>query len=151
MKNHQIRMDVISNNIANVNTTGFKSSRANFEEVLVQTLRSPSGPSDDGGLGYKPVPGRAPVWGWLVLIWIWARVLMQSTGRSLDLAIEGNGFFQVTDGTNTFYTRNGVFYIDTEGYLVDGNGYRLSDGEGGGDNPGEVIQLVDDEETVVGI
>ncbi|NLJ76568.1 MAG: flagellar hook-basal body complex protein, partial [Peptococcaceae bacterium] len=127
MKNHQIRMDVISNNIANVNTTGFKSSRANFEDMLVQTLRSPSGPSEDSDLGSINPSQVGTGVGLASIHTDMEQGAMQSTGRSLDLAIEGNGFFQVSDGTNTFYTRSGVFYIDAEGFLVDGNGYKLGD------------------------
>ncbi|MDD4334571.1 MAG: flagellar hook-basal body complex protein [Desulfotomaculaceae bacterium] len=129
MKNHQVRMDVIGNNIANVNTSGFKSSRANFQDTLYQAIRSGSAattnalggvnPSQVGlGMSVSSITGNM------------GQGNTQSTGRTLDLAIQGNGWFAVSDGANTYYTREGVFYIDDAGNLVNSNGYHLLDSNG---------------------
>ncbi len=119
MKNHQIRMDVIGNNISNVNTVGYKSGRANFQDVLYQTLKSAStstNPAQVGlGVSLAGISSNMSPGG------------MQSTGRTLDLAINGEGFFKVIDPGNgkEYYTRDGVFYIDRDGYVVNSSGYRL--------------------------
>ncbi len=134
MKNHQVRMDVIGNNIANVNTSGYKSSLTNFQDTLYQTIRSASAGDDNlGGLNPTQV-------GLGVLVSSITSNMgqgnLQSTGRSLDLAIQGNGWFVVSsscdspDETNTYYTREGVFYIDSAGYVINSNGYYLLDESG---------------------
>lgn len=117
MRNHQTRMDVTGNNIANVNTTGFKSSRVNFQDTLSQTVRS-------GGDGTNP----AQVGSGMAVGSVsnnFTQGPMQSTGRTLDLGIQGNGFFVVSDGTNDFYTREGIFFVDKQGFLVNGEGLRV--------------------------
>ncbi|MQL51426.1 flagellar hook-basal body complex protein [Desulfofundulus thermobenzoicus] len=119
MKNHQIRMDVIANNISNVNTVGFKSGRANFQDVLYQTLKSAgtsTNPAQVGlGVSLAGISNNMNPGG------------LQSTGRTLDLAINGDGFFKVIDpgSGKEYYTRDGVFYIDQNGYVVNSSGYRL--------------------------
>ncbi|NHM28214.1 flagellar hook-basal body complex protein [Desulfofundulus sp. TPOSR] len=119
MKNHQIRMDVIGNNISNVNTVGFKSGRANFQDVLYQTLKSAgtsTNPAQVGlGVSLAGISNNMSPGG------------LQSTGRTLDLAINGDGFFKVIDpgSGKEYYTRDGVFYIDQNGYVVNSSGYRL--------------------------
>ncbi|MDQ0285585.1 flagellar hook protein FlgE [Desulfofundulus luciae] len=119
MKNHQIRMDVIANNISNVNTVGFKSGRANFQDVLYQTLKSAgtsTNPAQVGlGVSLAGISSNMSPGG------------LQSTGRTLDLAINGEGFFKVIDpgSGKEYYTRDGVFYIDQNGYVVNSSGYRL--------------------------
>ena len=135
MKNHQIRMDVIGNNIANVNTFGFKSSRANFQDTLYQAIRSASAADADlGGISPSQVGMGMSV---SSVTSNMGQGNMHSTGRTLDLAIQGNGWFAVSKSnspdleTNTFYTREGVFYIDNEGNLVNSNGYYLLDSEEG--------------------
>lgn len=120
MRTHQVRMDVIGDNISNVNTTGFKSSRANFQTTLSQTLRSGGGgrnPAQVGtGMNLSGISGK------------FEQGALQSTGRTMDLAIEGNGFFQVQDAAgNSFYTREGTFFVDTDGFLVNSNGLFLCD------------------------
>jgi len=125
IKNHQIRMDTISNNIANVNTTGFKAARANFQDSLNQTLRG-------GGAGRNPMQAGTGISVGSIGTKM-EQGPLQNTGRSLDLAISGNGFFTVSDGTNTYYTRDGSFFIaNIEGtnYLVNSNGLYVQ-GEGG--------------------
>jgi flagellar basal-body rod protein FlgG len=122
----QMKMDVISNNLANVNTNGFKRSNAVFEDLIYQTLRQPGAQSSQQstvptglqvGTGVRPVAT--------------ARVHEQGnlskTENTLDLAIQGNGFFQITqpDGT-TAYTRDGSFHVDSNGQIVTSNGYALS-------------------------
>ncbi len=129
MKYHQIRMDVIGNNIANVNTVGFKSNRANFQDMFYQMLRNPVGV--EAGEAGSVNPAQIGTGGIVTNIGInMTQGGMENTGRTLDLAIQGNGFFQVTDGTNLLYTRNGVFNVDVNGSVVDSNGYQLTDGDG---------------------
>lgn len=119
IRNHQTRMDVLSNNISNVNTSGFKAGRANFQDGLNQLLRSGGASRNpmQAGTGINTASigndmGQGP---------------LQNTGRTLDLSIQGNGFFLVTDGTNNFYTRDGAFFIDSAGNVVNSLGYQLQD------------------------
>ncbi|MBM7581385.1 flagellar hook protein FlgE [Caldicoprobacter guelmensis] len=122
---HQVQMDVIGNNIANVNTVAFKSSRVTFQEILNQTLRIASAPSQVGGRG-----GTNPQQIGLGVSVGSIDVLHTSTGvqrtdRATDLAIDGEGFFMVSDGTNVYYTRAGNFDIDVLGNLVYPGGLRV--------------------------
>lgn len=131
MKNHQIRMDVIGNNIANVNTTGYKAGRANFQDTLYQTIKSASNntnPAQAGlGIGLSSISSNMNSGG------------LKSTGRTLDLAINGSGFFKVTDDTTDYYTRDGIFYLTDDGYLVNSNGLKVKGNVGG--NLNKVIQI----------
>lgn len=115
-------MDVIGNNIANVSTFGYKSSRASFRDVYYQTAQSatPSTPTSGGtnpmqvgyGSGIASVDVNT------------TQAAFATTGYTLDTAISGEGYFQVMDSDgNVFYTKAGVFDIDAEGNLVDSNGY----------------------------
>ncbi|WP_454727238.1 MULTISPECIES: flagellar basal-body rod protein FlgG [Cupriavidus] len=119
----QTQMDVISNNLANVSTNGFKRSRAVFEELMYQTVRQPGALSSDQtnlpsglqlGTGVRPVATER----------IHTQGNPQQTGNSKDVAIIGQGFFQVTmpDGT-TAYTRDGSFQSDQNGQLVTSSGF----------------------------
>jgi flagellar basal-body rod protein FlgG len=119
----QTQMDVISNNLANVSTNGFKKSRAVFEDMLYQTLRQPGAQSSQInvvpsglqiGTGVRPVAAER----------IHTQGNLQQTGNQLDVAIQGSGFFQVLmpDGT-TAYTRDGSFQSDSQGQLVTSDGY----------------------------
>ena len=121
----QVQMDVIANNLANVSTTGFKRSRAVFEDLLYQTLRQPGAQSSQQtqipsglqiGTGVRPVATER----------IQTQGNLQQTGNHLDMAIQGAGFFQVLlpDGT-TGYTRDGSFQSDSQGQLVTANGYAV--------------------------
>ncbi len=143
MKNHQIRMDVIGNNISNVNTVGFKSQRANFQDMVYQMIKSPSAPTQDTSGAGSVNPSQVGTG--VIVAGIGTNMEqgpLQGTGRTLDLAIQGNGFFQVTGaGNRTLYTRNGIFYIDKNGFLVDSNGNLLT-GKGT-DNTTGSIQFVD--------
>ncbi|MEW6423395.1 MAG: flagellar hook-basal body complex protein [Bacillota bacterium] len=129
LRNHQIRMDVIGNNIANVNTTGFKGSRANFQDVLSQTIRPAGGPGTNYGSTNPSQVGLG-----MSLAGISTNMgqgALQNTGRTLDVAIQGNGFFvvQKPDG-NRYATREGIFFVDSQGYLVNSNGYFICDSSG---------------------
>lgn len=119
----QTQMDTISNNLANVNTSGFKRSRAVFEDLLYQTLRQPGAQSSQQtqlpsglqiGTGVRPVATER----------IFTQGNLQQTGNDKDVAIQGAGFFQVLlpDGT-TAYTRDGSFQMDSNGQLVTSSGY----------------------------
>lgn len=126
MTAQQTNLDVVSHNIANVNTVGFKQSRANFEDLIYQDERDPGVTSADGtrvptgiqvGLGTK-VSDVAKVF---------SQGSLKNTKRDLDVAIEGKGFFKIElpDGGEA-YTRAGNFQIDPEGYIVTSEGYKLS-------------------------
>ena len=135
MKNHQIRMDVIANNVANVNTYGFKGARCNFQDTLYQLMRAPS--SGPGGVNPSQVGLGVMV---SSITSDTGQGNLQSTGRMLDVAVQGNGWFILTmDSDKTVegegapherYTREGVFYIDNQGYLVNSNGYFICDADG---------------------
>jgi flagellar basal-body rod protein FlgG len=124
----QTNMDVISNNLANVSTNGFKRGRAVFEDLLYQTLRQPGAQSSQQtqlptglqlGTGVRPVATER----------IFTQGNLQLTSNPLDMAINGQGFFQLTlpDG-QTAYTRDGNFSRDAQGQLVNQAGYVLSPG-----------------------
>ena len=123
MDAQQSQLDVISNNLANVNTTGFKRSRAVFEDLLYQNVREPGAQSSQQttlpsgmqiGTGTRVVATER----------LHTQGNLQQTGNSKDLAINGNGFFQVQmpDGTLA-YTRDGSFQINAQGQLVTAAGY----------------------------
>lgn len=122
LKNHQIRMDVVGNNIANVNTNGFKAARVNFQDALSQKIsQNPVTGQNQVGTGVKV--GN--------VMNIHTQGPLQNTGRDLDLAIQGDGFFQVQDSSNKkFYTREGTFFIDKNGYIVNSQNYKLCDTSG---------------------
>ncbi|MGE3912482.1 MAG: flagellar hook-basal body complex protein [Chloroflexota bacterium] len=116
LKGHQTMMDVVGNNISNVNTTAFKSGRITFQDIISQTLRGAQAPSaTQGGLNPMQV-GLGMQTGSLDMINTQGN--LQSTGKPTDLAIQGDGFFQITDGTNIFYTRDGNFSTDSAGNLI---------------------------------
>lgn len=120
---HQLRMDVIGNNIANVNTPGFKAARATFRQLLGQTLRGASRPTQDRG-GTNPIQVGLGV----ALAGVETSLAqggLQSTGKVTHMAVEGNGFFVLRDGQGLVYTRAGAFDVDGEGYLVDPSGLRV--------------------------
>ncbi len=125
MQAQQLNIDVVANNLANTNTTGFKKSRADFQDLMYQTLKSAGAPSTNAtqapsgiqvGLGVKTAS---------VTKMFTAGTLTQ-TGNDLDLAIEGDGFFQIQqpDGT-TAYSRAGAFKKDNQGRMVTSDGYPL--------------------------
>ena len=115
MQNHQTRMDVIGNNVANVNTTGFKRGRVNFQDLISQQLSGAARPTEElGGVNPKEVGLGMMV---ASIDTIFTQGALQTTGVNTDLAIQGNGFFILKDGEKTFYTRAGAFGIDKEGAL----------------------------------
>ncbi|MEW5794667.1 MAG: flagellar hook-basal body complex protein [Bacillota bacterium] len=129
LRNHQIRMDVVANNIANVNTTSFKAGRTNFREILSQNIRGNSmshvgtdsvNPAQVGlGIAVQSID------------MMFSQGSPTTTNRVLDVMIDGNGFFRVAsmqfDGADPtvidyFYTRDGSFYVNDQGYLVNSSG-----------------------------
>jgi flagellar hook protein FlgE len=120
---HQTKMDVIGNNIANVNTVGFKSSRVTFSEVFSQTLQGASGASENRG-GTNPLQiGLGTNLGSIDVDM--TEGASQRTDIPLDLKIEGEGFFVVSDVTGNKFTRAGAFRIDEAGNLVSSDGLNL--------------------------
>ena len=116
LRNHQTRMDTIGNNIANVNTVGYKSSRVTFEESLSQLLQGASRGVDGGG-GTNPMQvGLGMNVGSIDTRM--SQGNLESTGLITDLSIEGKAYFAVSDGNGTYYTRNGAFQFDSQGQMV---------------------------------
>lgn len=124
MKNMQTKLDVIGNNIANVNTFGFKKGRITFKDAMYQSIGSASEGTDTrGGINPKQVGLGMEV---ASIDTIHTEGSMQNTGRTLDLAItNGDGYFVVNDGGQTYFTRAGNFYIDDNGNLVNSDGYKV--------------------------
>ncbi len=124
LANHQLKLDVIGNNIANINTLGFKASRVTFREMLTQTIRGASRPSEGtGGTNPQQIGLGSSVGS---IDTNFSQGNMQITGIMTDLAIEGKGFFIMSDGYTQYYTRGGAFSLDGLGYMVNpGNGYKL--------------------------
>lgn len=128
MEAQQMQLDVIANNLANVSTTGFKRASAVFEDLMYQNLRQAGTNSSEQsqlptglqvGLGVRTVATSRS----------FSQGNLQQTGNKLDIAIQGNGFFQVTmpDGT-TNYTRDGSFQVDAQGRLVTATGFPVGNG-----------------------
>jgi flagellar basal-body rod protein FlgG len=128
MEAQQMQLDVISNNLANVSTNGFKRANAVFEDLMYQNLRQVGASSSEQsqlptglqlGLGVRTVATSRS----------FAQGNLQQSGNKLDVAIQGNGFFQVTmpDGT-TNYTRDGAFQVDSQGRLVTATGLPVANG-----------------------
>ncbi len=126
MEAQKINIDVIANNLANVNTVGYKKARADFQELYYQTEKMPGGISAEGsqipsgiqiGLGVRPAAVQK----------VFTQGDFVQTNNKLDLAIEGEGFFQIQmpDG-NTAYTRSGAFKLDSEGRIVNSEGFLIS-------------------------
>lgn len=125
LRNHQTRMDVIGNNIANVNTVGFKGSRVTFQDVLSQTMQGASGGGGTRG-GTNPIQVGLGM-GVASIDTVFTDGSFQPTGKATDLSIQGSGFFILTDGANQLYTRAGNFDFDNQGnYLVPGTGYKVA-------------------------
>lgn len=116
LKVHQVKLDVVGNNIANVNTPGYKSSRAMFKEMLTQTLRDASRPSEGRG-GLNPMQVGLGV-GLGSIDLDLTDGIAQPTGRPLDISLEGNGFFVVSDGNRNLFTRAGTFSLDLQDNIV---------------------------------
>lgn len=128
MQSQQMNLDVISNNLANVNTTGYKESKLQFQDVLYQTTRAAGSQQGAGnelpaslqiGQGAVPISTER----------LFTQGQMSQTGGNLDIAIQGDGFFQVQmpDGTLE-YTRDGSFKTDSQGRVVTSDGYPVQGG-----------------------
>jgi len=128
MQAQETNLDVISNNLANVNTTGFKKSRADFQDLMYQYVIEPGAPTSQTttnptgiqvGLGVKTASVQK----------LFTQGDLSSTNNQLDVAIEGDGFFQVTrpDGTIA-YSRTGSFRLDQNGQLVTADGFVVAPG-----------------------
>ena len=117
MRANQTMMDVVGNNIANVNTAGFKASEVTFQEALTQVMRGPSININplQLGLGVQ-VAGIDPVF---------TQGASQVTGRATDLAIQGDGFFVIQQGTGQIFTRAGSFNFDSSGNLTTTDGGKV--------------------------
>jgi flagellar hook-basal body protein len=116
LRNHQIRMDVIGNNISNVNTVAFKSGRVEFKEGFAQLLQGGSRPPGDQG-GINPIQvGLGMQIGSVDTIF--SQGNLETTGLNTDVAIQGNSFFIARKGNQSYYTRSGNFQVDAAGLLV---------------------------------
>lgn len=124
LKAYQTALGVIGNNIANANTTGYKASRAQFSDLLVQTLEGASAPSGTSG-GTDPLQiGAGVIVGGVLNIQTQGAI--EPTGRSSDIAIQGEGFYVLSNGESQIYTRVGAFELDANGNLVDsGTGFKV--------------------------
>jgi flagellar hook protein FlgE len=124
LQNHQTRMDVIGNNISNVNTTGFKRGRVDFQDMISQQLSGAAKPTAEvGGVNPKEVGLGMTV---AAIDTVFTQGNLQSTGISTDVAIQGNGFFLEKNGEKSYYTRAGAFGLDNQGTLVNpASGYRI--------------------------
>ncbi|BCS86807.1 flagellar basal-body rod protein FlgG [Pseudodesulfovibrio sediminis] len=120
----QTHIDTLSNNLANVNTTGFKKSRAEFEDLMYQTLKIAGTQNEAGnrtpvgmqiGMGVRPVTVHK----------FFTQGDFKNTGNPLDMAIEGDGFFRVSQNGEDVYTRAGSFKLDDEGRVVTAGGHPL--------------------------
>ncbi|MDE7415009.1 MAG: flagellar hook-basal body complex protein [Lachnospiraceae bacterium] len=140
LRTHQTRMDVIGNNIANVNTTAFKSKQMNFSDMLYQTTQAATGANAANGTGgTNPRQIGLGVKGAAINTTITQEGANQSTGNPFDLKITGEAFFVVSDGTNTFYTRDGSFDVDDAGNLCMASTGYIVQGWGVDEN-GDIVQ-----------
>lgn len=129
MKNFQTKLDVIGNNIANVNTYGFKKSRVTFSDTMNQTISGASASQENrGGTNSKQVGLGSTI---STIDTIHTGSSLQTTGRSLDLGINGDGYFVVKQGDAQYYSRAGNFYLDDNGTLVTGEGLKVQSYEKG--------------------
>jgi len=124
MDSQQINQDVIANNLANINTVGFKKARADFQDLMYQVYSKAGVETTSGtelpvglevGMGVKPVAVQK----------MFSQGDYQQTDSEFDLAIEGDGFFQIEKENRTVYTRSGNFKVDRDGYMCNSDGYRL--------------------------
>jgi flagellar hook protein FlgE len=126
------QMDVIGNNIANVNTIGYKGSKAFFSDILSQSLSGGSTGGMQVGRGVSVSDVQTQ----------FSSGSFETTGNSTDMAIDGDGFFMVSDQDGgVYYTRAGSFTLDSDGYLVDANGYRLQGYNLTSANPNQLTEI----------
>jgi len=129
LRNHQIWLDVIGNNIANANTVGYKSSTVVFNDILGQTLSSGVAPTNARG-GVNPVQvGLGMTIGSISQNFLQGSI--QTTNRNTDMAIQGDGFFVLANGSDRTYARAGSFTLDAAGKLVDtSTGFKVQGANG---------------------
>ena len=125
MEAQQLRIDTIANNLANVSTTGFKKTRAEFQDLFYETLRSPGAQAANG----ETLPTGAQIGHGVKLAGV-SRIFSQgdraNTARDLDLTIDGDGFFQLQDGNGqTVYSRDGSFQLDRDGNVLNSQGFLM--------------------------
>jgi flagellar hook protein FlgE len=144
LRQHQTMMDVVGNNIANVNTTGYKSSSVVFEDTLSQMMKPPGAPGEaSGGMNPAQVGLGVQLGG---VGTNFTQGSAQNTGRSTDMMIQGDGFFVLNNGDETVYSRNGAFSFDADGQLVNNEGMHVQgwagvDGVINADGPTQNIKL----------
>lgn len=140
LRTHQTRMDVIGNNIANVNTTAFKAKQMNFSDMLYQTTQAATGANSANGTGgTNPRQIGLGVKAAAINTTITQEGANQSTGNPFDLKLTGEAFFVVSDGTSTFYTRDGSFDVDDAGNLCMASTGYIVQGWGVDEN-GDIVQ-----------
>jgi len=124
LQNHQTRMDVVGNNIANINTTGFKRNRVNFQDMLYQQMQGAASPTETlGGVNPKEVGLGMSI---ASIDTLHIQGALQTTGVQTDLAIAGNGFFVLDNAGTQLFTRAGNFSVDSEGIMVNpANGMKV--------------------------
>lgn len=126
MQAQQFNLDVISNNLANVNTNGFKKSRVDFQSLLYQSIRKPTASDENMGIAN---PTGVEVGNGVRIVGTvtnFDQGVTEETGNPLDLAVDGRGFFMVhLPNGQVGYTRGGACRVDSEGFLVNSDGYRL--------------------------
>lgn len=124
MRAQELQLDVTSHNLANANTSSFKKSKAHFEDLIYQNMRSAGAETVGGnqvptgiqvGLGVKTTAVQK----------IFTQGDYSQTGNELDIAIQGKGFFKINHNGEDYFTRNGAFTVDSEGFIVDQNGDKL--------------------------
>jgi flagellar basal-body rod protein FlgG len=125
MEAQQLNIDIIANNLANVNTVGFKKSQGDFQDLLYQTLRTPGATSAQGNqipTGMQLGHGVRPV----AIQKIFSQGDYQQTNNELNIAIEGDGFFQISQPNGEIaYSRAGAFKLDSQGRMVTSDGYPM--------------------------
>jgi len=120
----QTNLDVVANNLANVNTSGFKKSRISFQDLMYQNLRAAGAATASGG----QIPAGIQVGMGAKVVSVDKAYLQgdfSQTKNPLDMAIEGRGFFKVLNNSREVYTRSGAFKLDKDAYIVDNGGNRL--------------------------
>ncbi len=127
LKTHQTKMDVIGNNIANVNTTSYKSASITFSDIMYQTTQSASGANaTTGRAGINARQIGLGVQSAAISNSVTTAGATQTTGNPFDIKINGNAFFVVSDGTQNYFTRDGSFYVDGQGNLaMSSNGFNV--------------------------
>ncbi|MFW5711738.1 MAG: flagellar hook protein FlgE [Spirochaetota bacterium] len=148
LQNHQVRMDVIGNNISNVNTTGFKKGRVEFQDMLSQTMSGAARPTDEnGGVNPKQVGLGMNI---ASIDTIHTQGSMKTTGVKSDVAVQGEGFFVLRSGEKEYHTRAGSFGLDEDGRLVNpANGMRVQGWNAQTDEAGPFINTAADVEDLV--